>query len=361
MPMTIKVRALAVALCMACLSPGAMSEPASRPAPSGHAVTLGTVVVTGVVPGPALWKVSKDGHVMWVLGITSPLPRHIHWDSTNVDHLIATSGQVLEPPGYSLYLQDDGSGEAVTVQALDRAKVLPAGKTLQDVLPPDLYERWIVARKKYLHGPRGWGVNHLRPILAATELYDAALSRTDLTPTGMVEDAVQRAARKHGVPTVSTEYVLQIKHANQNLKHFTQASDEGLQCMRSTLDAIDRNFPQATAMANAWSTGDLPTLRTLLSAKQHDPCMSEYSDMWGISDISERVRLAWVTAAKQALSRHAQSVALLPMTDLTSGDSYLGTLAQDGYSVLAPTSWSEQPVDPPAAAPAPAATSGQTP
>ena len=38
---------------------------------------LAPVVVSGVVTGPGLWKVSKDGHVLWVLGTLSPLPGHM--------------------------------------------------------------------------------------------------------------------------------------------------------------------------------------------------------------------------------------------------------------------------------------------
>ena len=35
------------------------------------------VVVSGEQPGPGLWRVEKDGHVMWVLGTQSPLPEHM--------------------------------------------------------------------------------------------------------------------------------------------------------------------------------------------------------------------------------------------------------------------------------------------
>ena len=34
-----------------------------------------TVVVSGALPGPGLWKVRKDGHTLYVLATLSPLPR----------------------------------------------------------------------------------------------------------------------------------------------------------------------------------------------------------------------------------------------------------------------------------------------
>jgi len=45
---------------------------------------LETVLVTGVQPGPGMWKVSKGEHVLWVLGTLAPLPKHISWQSHDV-------------------------------------------------------------------------------------------------------------------------------------------------------------------------------------------------------------------------------------------------------------------------------------
>ena len=35
--------------------------------------TIAPVVVSGLQPGPRLWKVSRDGRVMWVLGTLTPV------------------------------------------------------------------------------------------------------------------------------------------------------------------------------------------------------------------------------------------------------------------------------------------------
>ena len=45
-------------------------------AQSGDAIAeLEPIVVSGVQPGPGLWKVSRGGHVLWVLCVLSPVPR----------------------------------------------------------------------------------------------------------------------------------------------------------------------------------------------------------------------------------------------------------------------------------------------
>lgn len=62
--------ALCLALCAA--APAFAQEAPPAPAPAASVTNLESVVVSGVVPGPGLWKVSKGDHVMYVLGTLSP-------------------------------------------------------------------------------------------------------------------------------------------------------------------------------------------------------------------------------------------------------------------------------------------------
>src|SRR5690349_16569476 len=78
---------------LACHAPAFAAEAAAAPGPS-----LETIVVTGEQPGPGLWKVSKDEHVMWVLGTLSPLPKRIEWRAAEVERRIGESKQVLLAP-----------------------------------------------------------------------------------------------------------------------------------------------------------------------------------------------------------------------------------------------------------------------
>jgi hypothetical protein len=49
---------------------------------------LEEVLVTGQQPGPGLWKVTRpddaNGHVLWILGNHSPLPKKLSWRSTEL-------------------------------------------------------------------------------------------------------------------------------------------------------------------------------------------------------------------------------------------------------------------------------------
>jgi hypothetical protein len=55
--------------------------PSDTQAPmSTQATELDQVLVTGEQPGPGLWKVSKDDHVLWILGTLAPLPQKMSSD-----------------------------------------------------------------------------------------------------------------------------------------------------------------------------------------------------------------------------------------------------------------------------------------
>ena len=50
------------------------------------------VVVTGIRPGPPLWKVKHEDHVLWVFGTVTPIPKRMEWDKCcrRVHHFAST-------------------------------------------------------------------------------------------------------------------------------------------------------------------------------------------------------------------------------------------------------------------------------
>ena len=322
---------------------------AAPPLPSPNsAVTLAPVAVSGVLPGPALWKVSKDGHVMWVLGITSPLPKAMQWDSSKVERLIASSQQVLKPPGIEIGAKVGFWGRLFLIPSMIGLKKLPDGQTLQQVLPPELYNRWLVQKNKYLR--YSWGVDRLRPTFAGEKLYSAALSRSGLTDNHVVEKSIYSSAGRDKVSVTDTYYLLVLDDPRSAAKQFKKVTMNDQQCLSNTLDAVDQDFSQATQRANAWATGDLQTLGKILSARQQDECLSaigstDFAKKIGMTDISSRIRQAWIKAAEAALTHDTQSVALLPMAHILGGNGYLKELQADGYTVQSPEPSTETNVD----------------
>ena len=300
--------------------------------------TLAPVVVTGVLPGPALWKVSKGNHVMWVLGLASPLPKNMQWKSAEVESRIASSQAVLKLPSLEIGVRTSFYRSSMMPSARE-LETNPNQQTLQDVLTQALYQHWRVLKARYLGDDDR--VERMRPIVAGRELYEAALGHAGLVDDDGLEKIVYRAAVHDGIASVNTSYQLLLKDPREAVRSLSNASMNDQYCLSQVLDALDHGLVQATVRANAWATGDIGALRSILSQVQQDSCLStldgsQFAMALGINDIESRVRKSWIDSAEQAIDKNKQTFAVLPIHELLAPDGYLGALQANGYAVQAP-------------------------
>lgn len=312
---------------------------AAQPAPASSIVTLQAINVTGVVPGPGLWKVARGDHVLWILGVVPTLPAGIEWRSSQVAQTIAASQSVLEPPGVKLKVDTNWFGKLFLLPSIYRAQRNPDGKTLHDVLPPDLYARWYYAREHYFGDD--YSVERYRPIIAAGKLMKQALKANNLRGDGEVTDTVVALAKQHGVALVKPETTLEIKEPRQAVKAFAAKGPDGIACLALVLDVVDHELPNLRARANAWATGDIATLRATPESAWRDACRSAitgaaFAKSLGIDNLPQRVEATWLAAADTALAANAQTFAMLPMHELLAPNGYLAALQARGYVVTAP-------------------------
>jgi hypothetical protein len=308
--------------------------------PSTAAITeLPAVSVSGVQPGPGLWKVSRGEHVLWVLGTISNLPAHVQWRSDEVAQAVAGAQELIQSPRVKLKLDTGFFGKLFLLPSAYAARKNPDGKTLQEVLPAPLYARWTVLKAKYIG--RDGGIERWRPIFAAMELYRRALKQSGLRGSGQVVDAVEAVARQHGVPITPVVYTLEIERPRAALDAFKSAGPDDIECFARTLDSIEHDLPANAERANAWSTGDIATLRALPDSRYRDACAVAISDSGfartlGIDDVPARVQAAWLAAARHALDTERSSFAVLPMDEVLDADGNLALLKAAGYAVEAP-------------------------
>ena len=331
----------------------------AQPAPPSSITTLQAITVTGVVPGPGLWKVTRGDHVLWILGVVPTLPAGIEWRSNQVAQTIAASQTVLEAPGVKLKVDTNWFGKLFLLPSIYRAQRNPDGKTLADVLPAPLFERWQTAKQHYFGDDRS--IERYRPIIAAGKLMKQAMKSNGLRGDGEVTDTVAALAKQHGVKVVKPETTLEIKEPRQAVKAFAAEGPDGIACLALVLDVVQHELPNFRARANAWATGDIDTLRKMPEGAYRDTCQSAitgagFAKSLGIDNLPARVEGAWLATADAALASNAQSFAVLPMHDLLDPHGYLAALQARGYTVTAPDA--ELADDPAAAtsiAPAPAA------
>lgn len=312
-----------------------------EPSPDAGIVDIETVVVSGALPGPGLWKVRKDGHTLYVLATVSPLPKRMEWESAGVESVVARAQRVLLPPSFTL---DAGVGRfrgMLLLPSLLKARRNPDGATLRQSVSPELYARWTPLKQRYLGNDRG--VEQWRPIFAAQELYEAAMRRSGLSRDDVVGKEVSRMARRHRVPVTPVNHRLRIEDPKAAIREFQAMSLADTECFAKTLSRIETDLEAMRRRANAWAIGDIDALRALPYDSQYAACVRAVTETGlarklGLGDLRPRVADIWIEAAEAALEEEASSFAMLPLGLVVGPEGYLGRLEAKGYVVEPPAS-----------------------
>jgi uncharacterized protein YbaP (TraB family) len=310
------------------LPPVAANAPTSAP-------TLDEVLVTGERAGPGMWRVTKGDHELWILGVQSPLPKDMSWRSSAVDSRLAGAQAVLAPPDIDF---DIGFFRGLTLlPSLLHARKDPAGLTLEQRLPHELYMRWLALRVKYLGGDD----EHLRPLVAAHDLYTHAVAAAGLSEDDQVWDKIKQAAHHDGVPIVPVTLKLPLTDPKGAIGALAQLPPEAeITCLDTTMTRLETDLQAMKQRANAWSLGDITALRALPYADQDLACFDALNSVPTLrdrfQDLVSRLRATWLAAADRSLSEHASSFAVLPITALLRDDGVLSGLRAQGDEVEEP-------------------------
>ncbi|SEK80850.1 Uncharacterized conserved protein YbaP, TraB family [Pseudoxanthomonas sp. GM95] len=300
---------------------------------------LAPMTVSGVQPGPGLWKVSHGAHTLWVLGTLSPLPKRMEWRSQEVEQAIAQSQELLLPPTLSL---DTGRGmfrSLFLIPALLKARKNPDGQTLQEVLPADQYARWSTLKARYIGSDRG--VEQWRPIFAATELYMAAMKRSGLTMDNVVRGEVEKLAKRQKLKITDVTSTAKLDDPKAAIKEFQRTGLQDQTCFVRTLEVIDREIDAMREQANAWAVGDVEVLRNSPQTSQYAACQAAISESaiarkFGIGNLRKQSLDLWLQKADAALSTNVSTVGLLPIGLVLGRDNLMEDLKARGYTVEAP-------------------------
>jgi hypothetical protein len=308
------------------------AEPVAPTAPGA----LDEVLVTGERPGPALWRVSKGSHDLWILATLEPLPKDMVWRSRAVEERIASSSVVLAPPQVDPKV---GFFRSLTLlPSLFHARKSPDGRTLEQVLPHDLYIRWLALRVKYLGNSSD---ENLRPMLAALDLYEHALDASGLNDDESVWKVVERTAHKHDVKILPVTLDLPIKDPKGSIRELDEIpQDAEVACLETAVTRLETDLVPMRRRANLWSLGDIDGLRAMTYPDQRIACFEVLFNVPKLGDQLKDARLRigelWLADAEEALSRYESSFAVLPITDMLKPDGWLAKLRDKGYAVQEP-------------------------
>ena len=323
---------------LACLSAGFncpvnAGEPVE---PAAAQPPLEEILVVGEQPGPAMWRVAKGDHVLWILATLDPLPKEMVWHSKSVEERIGASQLVLSPPELSAHV---GFFRTVSlVPALLRARHNPNGRTLEQSLPHDLYMRWLPLRVKYLGNADD---EKLRPMLAAADLYRRAIDQVGLTHETHVWQRVAATARAKHVPVQQVRLEIPIDNPKLYVRDLSAIPSAGeVDCLRSTVGLLETQLPVMRSRANLWSTGDVEKLRSLLRPEAVETCVNAVLVVPSFRDeyakINEQLASAWLAAAEKAIAANMSTVAVTPMGELLKPDGWLAMFRSRGYEITEP-------------------------
>ena len=311
---------------------------------------LEEVVVNGEFPGPGMWKVTRpndsSGNTLWIIGDPPPLPKRIQWKSTEVEAVAGSAQEILRDAAVTMKPDEDiGLFRGLTlIPAMLKARKNPEDGKLKDLLPPDLYARWLVQKRLYLG--RESGVEEWRPIFAADKLRKGAYEQLKLRDSGMVWEVVGKLAKQRKIRVTSPliTYTVKRDEIRAKLKEFSRESLADVECFATTLaltEALSRRDTE-NARASAWATGDLETLAALPPLPSPVlPCVmavmsSQIAREVVPADIREQLAALWTAAAEKSLAANRTTLAIVPLTKLMREDGYLAGLRAKGYVIEAP-------------------------
>lgn len=297
------------------------------------------IVVTGALPGPGMWKVSRNGHVMHVLGTVSPLPKRMEWISRDVGKVLEQSGEVVFGPSYVVDTDLGFFGKLSLLPSLIGVRRNPDGKLLRDVVSPESYARWLALKQRYIG--RDGDVEKMRPIFAANELYEAAIEDGGLTGKRIVSPVIEAAIKEHKIKRTDPRVKTTLANPKAALKEFRSESLGDRECFDKMLANLETDVSRMTERANAWAVGDVEALRNLPLGDQYQACQNalvqaSVAQKNGLGNAEAEVRKAWLGAAENAIANNAISFAILPMSELLKPDGYLADLEAKGYVVESP-------------------------
>lgn len=292
------------------------------------------VVIIGEQPGPALWKVYKGEHVLWILGTFGPLPQKLQWRSQQAEDAIINSQEVFLQP--AAHAKIGFFSQLTLLPSVIGLKKSPDGSTLQEKVPADVYERWLTLKEKYIGKDRA--IEKYRPIFAGHELIETAQKKSGFDNENMVAKRVQEIAKKHKIKVTTPTYEFTLEQPRQTIKHFKQTEMDDVACFTKMLDHMATDLDNMRLRANAWATGDLAALAGLTITDPGSECWdafmkSSFAEQEGMKDIAAKVEVEWYARIDEALTNNTSSFALVDTSEMLKKESVMAKLQAKGYRI----------------------------
>lgn len=316
------------------LNTSAQSDAVSNSTQSNESDKVDEILIIGEQPGPRLWKVYKDDHVLWILGTFSPLPKKLEWRSQEAEDAIANSQEVFLLP--IAHAEVGFFTQLSLLPSIIGIQKSPDGLSLQEKVPEHTYNRWLQLKEQYLG--KNNSIEKYRPLFAGHELLEVAQKKSGFDNKDIISERVNDLAKKHKIKVTVPTYAFSVAKPRQTLKNFKQSPIDDIDCFTKTIDHLSTDLDTMRLRANAWATGDLAALSSLPITDHGQACFdavmkSSFIEDEGMKDMPAKVEAEWFASIDRALTQHTSSFALVPTHEMLKKDSLLAKLHAKGYRI----------------------------
>lgn len=277
------------------------------------------VTVRAHVPGPAMWRVQKDGAEVIVIGILPVFPKAQAWPTRRIENALKGARVLITPAATNASVGD--------LFGLMSSKNLPQHEDLRTVLPAPLYARYQAAADRAGVSTRPFA--HDKPVWAGARLRKDILNKIGLSDQEPQATIVRLAHRANVPVRASAHYKFSPLLKDVNAMSL-QASEA---CLNDALDDIDFDFDRAPKAAMAWATGDLKTVHANYQGSTLVKCLAGSDQAAAMLDHS--IDDAAVSIS-EALKTPGRSVAVFPLATLLRKNGVLDRLTVEGAHISSP-------------------------
>lgn len=324
-------RFAALGLVLALAATAVRAQPAAPEPPAAipdESAVVQELEVVGRPPGPAMWKVSRGGSEVTILGAVTPIPHSLVWDQRRFQRALSGANSVLLQAPFRPSVLD-------MVGLLVRAQALRSSKNLEQQLQPPLLMRFVAARETAHKDARRYA--KWKPAVAGFLLLSdvrRAANLSEAKPGSTVRRMAQ--ADKVQITNVGGYKFGDIAGAFANLSDAANRA-----CLEDALAQIDSELAHAEPAAKAWAAGDLRGVRNDYTAARMDRCLFQLRNY---NQVLESTTAEWVKAVDAALAKPGKSAAVIDLRLLLRANGVLDRLKAQGAEISVPL----EPVDGPA-------------
>lgn len=307
-------------------------------------------VVTGRQPGPPLWRVTNGENVLWIFPQLAPVPKGMVWESDKVAAVIAQSQEALGMPDIGadvsprLYLNPINLFRGARLAK--RLSSDPSGRTLEQILPPDVHARFGALAAQYF--PKDVDeLEELRPAFAAARMVGMVESKEGLVGDAAIMKTIDKLLRRNrGLKRTEIKVDVDLKGGFGDLAERAEALTASLdpalelECFDNQLGRMENDIDAMRQRANSWARGYIDDFRgVVLTGSDEDTCLAlivATSERQTIEATRAKLENLWIENAERALRANRGTFAILPIAELLRPEGPIAKLEAKGYEVREP-------------------------